>query len=66
MVVPPQDSAALADAICKLADNVTIRLELGERARAYAEANFERESILERIFGATEDEAVAIVDDAVA
>jgi colanic acid biosynthesis glycosyl transferase WcaI len=66
VVVPPQDTAALADAICTLADDVDMRRELGARARAYAEANFERDSILGRIFGPTETEEARIVDDAVA
>jgi colanic acid biosynthesis glycosyl transferase WcaI len=51
LVVPPQDEAALAAAICRLADDSTARLEFGRRARAYAEANFERDAILGRIFG---------------
>jgi colanic acid biosynthesis glycosyl transferase WcaI len=51
MVVPPQDEKALAAAVTRLADDAAVRLELGRRARAYAEANFERDAILERIFG---------------
>jgi colanic acid biosynthesis glycosyl transferase WcaI len=51
LVVPPQDEAALAAAVCRLVDDSATRLEFGRRARAYAEANFERDAILERIFG---------------
>jgi colanic acid biosynthesis glycosyl transferase WcaI len=51
LVVPPRDEQALAAAICRLADDSEERLDLGRRARAYAEANFERDAILERIFG---------------
>jgi colanic acid biosynthesis glycosyl transferase WcaI len=51
LVVPPQDEQALAAAICRLADDPEERLDLGRRARTYAEANFERDAILERIFG---------------
>ncbi len=56
IIVPPDDAAAFAGAIAKLADETTLRLELGRRARAYAEANFERDAILSRIFGPIEDE----------
>jgi colanic acid biosynthesis glycosyl transferase WcaI len=50
LVVPPQDEAALAAAVCRLADDSATRLDLGRRARLYAEANFERDAILERVF----------------
>jgi colanic acid biosynthesis glycosyl transferase WcaI len=67
LVVPPQDGVALAEAICRLADDVQTRLELGIRARAYAEANFERDLILQRIFGPAEaEEPIIVADDAVA
>ena len=49
-VVPPQDSSALAKAICQLADDAPARQRLGHAARAYAELNFERDSILNRLF----------------
>jgi len=51
LVVPPEDSAALSAAICRLADDAELRVMLGRRARAYAEANFERDAILGRMFG---------------
>ena len=37
LVVPPNDPAALADAIARLADSPRMRAALGERARAWAE-----------------------------
>jgi putative colanic acid biosynthesis glycosyltransferase WcaI len=51
LVVAPQDGAALAEGICRLADDAELRLSLGRRARAYAEANFERDKVLGRVFG---------------
>jgi len=66
LVVQPQDASGLADAICKLADEPTLRLELGRRARAYAEANFERDAILGRIFGSAEGDLERVPDDAIA
>jgi colanic acid biosynthesis glycosyl transferase WcaI len=59
VVVPPQDSEALARAISGLAEDAETRLELGRLARVYAELQFEREEILGRVFGSLEgDEAV--------
>jgi colanic acid biosynthesis glycosyl transferase WcaI len=66
IVVPPEDSAELAAAICRLADDVAMRLELGRRARAYAEANFERDAILGRVFGQIEGDEARIPDDVAA
>jgi colanic acid biosynthesis glycosyl transferase WcaI len=54
MIVAPQDGAALAHAICVLAENTALRLELGRRGREYAESNFERNSVLDRMFGSLE------------
>jgi colanic acid biosynthesis glycosyl transferase WcaI len=66
LVVPPQDEKALASAVTRLADDSAARLDLGRRARAYAEANFERDAILERIFGHVKtDEAPEAHDIAV-
>jgi colanic acid biosynthesis glycosyl transferase WcaI len=56
IVVPPDDPAAFAGAIAKLADETATRLELGRRARAYAEDYFERDAILGRIFRPIEGE----------
>jgi len=66
MVVPPQDTAALGAAICKLVDDPRVRLDLGRCARAYAESNFEREAILRRIFGQLDADEQRVPDDAIA
>jgi colanic acid biosynthesis glycosyl transferase WcaI len=66
LVVQPQDAQALAAAICKLTDEPLARLELGRRARAYAEANFERDAILGRVFGAAVNAVERLPDDAIA
>jgi colanic acid biosynthesis glycosyl transferase WcaI len=58
LVVAPQDSAALARAIGRLAEDRPMRLELGRRARAFAESNFEREAVLSALFGALAQPAV--------
>jgi len=64
--VPPQDAMALAGAVCRLADDVTTRLDLGRRARIYAEANFERDEILGRVFGPIEAAEAQVANDAIA
>jgi colanic acid biosynthesis glycosyl transferase WcaI len=66
IVVPPEDSAALADAICRLADDPTLRTHLGRCARAYAEDNFDRDIVLERIFGPIEGDEVNVPNDVAA
>jgi putative colanic acid biosynthesis glycosyltransferase WcaI len=66
IVVPPQDSGALMEAICRLADDPAGRAHLGRCARAYAEVNFERDIVLERMFGSIEGDDVSIPDDVVA
>ena len=66
IVVPPEDSVELAAAICRLADDVATRRELGSRARAYAEANFERDAIFGRIFGPIEGDEATIPHDVIA
>ncbi len=65
LVVPPQNGAALAAAVCRLADQTKLRSELGRRARAFAESNYERDAILGRIFGPLENEP-GVADDALA
>jgi colanic acid biosynthesis glycosyl transferase WcaI len=52
LVVPPEDTLALADAVVRLAEDRALRRELGERARSYAENNFEIDLVLARVFGA--------------
>jgi colanic acid biosynthesis glycosyl transferase WcaI len=65
MVVPPADSKALADAIGALADDPDRRAELGRAGRAFAEAHFELDSVLERRFAPLEVEVEEAVGDAV-
>jgi colanic acid biosynthesis glycosyl transferase WcaI len=66
IVVAPEDSAALADAICRLADDSELRTHLGRCARVYAEDNFDRDVVLERIFGPIEGHEVNVPNDVVA
>jgi colanic acid biosynthesis glycosyl transferase WcaI len=66
LVVPPKDCVALANAIGKLADDTAMRLELGRRARSYAESNFERETILGRVFVPLDAIEAGIPDDVTA
>ena len=48
IAVPPQDPEALADALCKLADNERSRKAMGVRARALALDVYPREKIAAR------------------
>ncbi len=66
VVVPPDDDAAFADAICRLADNAALRLDLGRRARNFAETNFERDAILCRLFGPAAGDESSVANDAIA
>jgi colanic acid biosynthesis glycosyl transferase WcaI len=66
LVVAPQDSAALALAVSRLADDVTMRLELGRRAREFAESNFERDAVLCTLFGAIERAVPGMANDVAA
>jgi colanic acid biosynthesis glycosyl transferase WcaI len=66
VAVPPADPPALARAIGQLADDPTLRTKLGRAARAYAEAHFERDGVLERRFGPLEAELAGETQDAVA
>jgi colanic acid biosynthesis glycosyl transferase WcaI len=66
LTVPPKDKEALAQAICQLADQLDVRTELGKRARAYAEAHFERDAVLARVFGPFEGLESRVADDAIA
>jgi colanic acid biosynthesis glycosyl transferase WcaI len=51
LVVAPDDAPGLADAVCSLADDAALRRDLGRRARDIAEARFERDTTLRRVFG---------------
>jgi colanic acid biosynthesis glycosyl transferase WcaI len=66
IVVAPEDSEALAAAVCRLADDPRLRARLGNSARAYAEANFEREAVLQRYFRGIENDDDVVPDDVVA
>jgi len=66
VVVPPEDDAAFAAAICQLADNAALRLDLGRRARNFAETNFERDAILCRLFGPVAGDEATVPNDAIA
>ena len=68
LVVQPEDAAALAAAICSLVDDPSARLELGRRARAFEETNFERDSVLRWVFGQIQiqDPVESVPDDAIA
>ncbi len=62
-VVPPENSAALAEAILSLADDPSTRSDLGRCARAWAETHLERNAVLARTFASGMDQASA--DEAV-
>jgi colanic acid biosynthesis glycosyl transferase WcaI len=66
IVVPPENSAELAAAICRLADDAATRLELGRSARMYAEANYERDAILGKMFAPLEGDEARIPHDVIA
>ncbi len=48
LLVPPEDSGALAQAIIKLADGRGLRQKMGKKARQYAENHLSRDVILSR------------------
>jgi len=56
LVVAPLDAEALARGIITLAADPKTRLELGRRAREFAEIHFERDAVLGRLFGPLERE----------
>jgi putative colanic acid biosynthesis glycosyltransferase WcaI len=68
IVVEPENASELAAAIIGLADDRALRLELGRRARAFAEANFERDAVLGGMFGslALESELPGVANDVAA
>jgi colanic acid biosynthesis glycosyl transferase WcaI len=51
LVVAPENSAELAEAITALADDPETRVLLGRRGRTFAENNFERDAVLGTMFG---------------
>ena len=50
LVVPPKNAAAMAAAILQLTDDAVTRQELGRKARAIVETEFERDAVLNRVF----------------
>ncbi len=66
IVVQPQDATGMAAAICKLVDQPALRAELGRCARSYAEANFERDAVLGRVFAHMDSALQSVADDAIA
>jgi colanic acid biosynthesis glycosyl transferase WcaI len=63
LVVEPKDSGSLALAIERLADNPELRFELGRSARAFAEANFERDAVLGSLFRSMENQVSDVMHD---
>jgi colanic acid biosynthesis glycosyl transferase WcaI len=63
IVVLPENAPDLASAIVKLADDRELRLDLGRRARAFAEANFERDAVLGAMFSPIEAELSDVAND---
>jgi colanic acid biosynthesis glycosyl transferase WcaI len=51
IVVAPDDAQGLASAMAALADDALRRRDMGRRARELAEARFERDTTLRRVFG---------------
>jgi colanic acid biosynthesis glycosyl transferase WcaI len=66
LVVPPQDSLALANAIGALADEPVLRRDLGRRAREIAETRFDRDATFRRVFGPLDGSVADVPDDAAA
>ena len=48
LAVPPDDPRSLAEAVLHLAASPDARMEMGARARAYAERHFSQDAIMER------------------
>lgn len=48
LVVPPEDPAALAEALVSLAERPAVCAAMGQAGRAYVERHFDRRSVLER------------------
>jgi colanic acid biosynthesis glycosyl transferase WcaI len=63
LVVPPENRAELSAAIVRLADDRTLRLELGRSARAYAETHFARDAVMHTVFESVDNELEDAVND---
>ena len=57
LLVPPDDPAALADALRRLAESADLRLELGRQGRIRAERDFHPERTVERYLAAYREAA---------
>jgi len=66
LVVAPPRWCRSALAISRLVDDTEMRLELGRRAREFAESNFERNAVLGTLFGALEQAVPGIANDVAA
>jgi colanic acid biosynthesis glycosyl transferase WcaI len=66
IVVEPENSSELAHAILKLADDPKSRFALGRSARAFAEANFERDAVLGSMFRPLESQVSDVANDVAA
>jgi colanic acid biosynthesis glycosyl transferase WcaI len=55
LTTPPENPERLSTAIVTLADDPALMAELGKRARAWAEAHFERDAILGKMFASLHD-----------
>jgi colanic acid biosynthesis glycosyl transferase WcaI len=51
LVVPPEDAQAMADALLRLAANASLRAELGNNGRAFAERELDRDAVLKAFEG---------------
>jgi colanic acid biosynthesis glycosyl transferase WcaI len=60
LVIAPEDGPALAAAICRLEADPSARRELGRRARACAVTNFDRDTVLTKMFGTVDVPATHI------
>jgi lipopolysaccharide/colanic/teichoic acid biosynthesis glycosyltransferase/glycosyltransferase involved in cell wall biosynthesis len=64
LVTPPEDAAALRDAVEKLAADPALAGELGENGRRYVQANFDREILAARFIALLQETAGATIRSA--
>lgn len=62
IVVPPKDANAFAEGLISLLDDDTYRTGCGQRARAFAEANFSRKSLADKFVSFLE-EVISLNED---
>ena len=55
VVVPPNNAKAFADGLIKLVDNDNYRMNAGQNARRFAEANFSRKSLADKFVSFLEE-----------